>query len=372
MLTSSALYKRVIHEPHEPVWEVDLYDGDGVTLLENDVPVFGGAITANVTHRVTRQGMFGLGPEFWPGDSASAALTPYRTIVRIKAGVRYGDGSKEVFDIFKGRVGEVGLDDDGQVQADVQDQAADVIAFQFEQPRNSENVTVLRQIERLITEALPSAVFGTHDVPDAPTPKLTWDEDRGKALDDLAETLGGRWYALGNGDFVVRAYPYDVGTPVQSVEDGDGGLLTTSRPRITSEDAANSVTVMVERFDGGTPFRVTARDTSPTSPTQFGGPFGRRTRIVKVQTPLTNGQALQYARAQLSASTALSSQWQVGMVADYTLEPGDTIALRRRGNGSRPDVRSTQLIDSITYPLELAPMTLSTRAFVRAPGTVES
>lgn len=364
MLPSTALYKSAIHAPHKRAFEVDLYAGPGGPLLENNVPIFGGSVSAALTHRVTRTGTFVLGPEFWP-TTATSSLTPYQTVANIRAGIQYGDGSREMFDVITGGVGTVTRNADGSVTADIDDFAADVVAFRFEQPRNSENVSVLTQIRRLIQDALPSATFGTDDVTDAPTPKLTWDEDRGKAIDDLAEALGGRWYALGNGDFVVRAYPYDNATPVQDVFDGPSGLLVSGVPSLTRDGAANSITVVVERFDGGTPFRVTARDNSPTSPTRFGGPFGRVSQIIKVQTPMTQGEATVLARGYLNASTALSSQWTAEMVADYTLEPGDTVRLESR------NVRETQVIDQITYPLTTETMSLGTRAYMRAQATLD-
>jgi Domain of unknown function (DUF5047) len=366
MLPSTSVYKTALHGPHKVAFLVDLYDGPGGAVIERDVPVFGGNVSANLTHRVTRTGTFTLGSEWWPGNDATAPLTPYRTVVNIKAGMRYGDGSTELFDIITGRVGEVTRNADGSVSARVDDLAADVVDYRFEEPRNSDNVTVLAQIQRLILDALPSATFGTNDVDTlAQTPKLTWDEDRGKALDDLSETLGGRWYALGNGDFVVRQYPYDVGTVVQSFEDGPQGLLSSGTPSISRDGAANSITVVVERFDGGTPFLVRARDESPTSPTRFDGPFGRVSRVIKSQTPMTVGEATIYARAQLNAATALSSKWSASVVPDYTMEPGDTVRLTSRG------VSEIQLIDSITYPLGPGMMNLSTRAFVRAQATLD-
>lgn len=366
MLPSSTVYKQAIHRPNKQgAFRADLYAGPGGPVLARDVRVFGGSITANLTHRVTRTGQFTLSGEFWPGDDPSALLTPYQTVVNIKAGIQYGDGSEELFDVITGRAGDVTRNNDGSVNVRVDDLAADVIEFRFEQPENSAPVLVTQQIQRLILDALPSATFGTNDVTDAQTPKLTWDEDRGKALDDLAQAVGGRWYALGNGDFVVRAYPYDVGTSVQDIFDGPQGLLTSGAPTLSRGDAANSITVIVERFDGSAPFRVTARDMSPTSPTRFDGPFGRVSRIVKVQTPLSEAEATLLARRLLNASTALSSQWAVSMVPDYTLEPGDTVRLRSRG------VASTQLIDSITYPLGPGTMSLRTRAYVRAQATLD-
>lgn len=364
MLASSATYKQAIHAPHQLAFEVDLYAGPGGALLENNVPVFGGSVSANLTHRVTRTGSFTLGPEFWP-TSAASPLTPYQTVVSIRAGIQYGDGSREVFDIITGRVGDMSRNSNGSVTARVDDLAADVVAYQFTQPRASEaRILILDQIQRLIAEVLPGAVLGPSVASTALTPQLVWDQDRGKALDDLAETLGARWYALGDGTFVVRAYPYDVGTVVQTFADGPGGLMIDGTPSLTRDGAANSVTVAVERFDGGTPFRVTAQDGSPTSPTRWDGPFGNVTQIIKVQSPLTVGEATQYARAQLNAATALSSAWNASVVPDYTMEPGDTVRLTSRG------VSEVQLIDSITYPLAPGAMSLGTRAYVRAQATL--
>lgn len=363
MLPSSASYKTAIHSPHQLAFEVDLYAGPGGALLENNVPIFGGSISAALTHRVTRSGSFEVDASFWP-TSATSSLTPYQTVANIRAGIQYGNGAREMFDIITGRVGDLTRTPEGNVSARVDDYAADVVDFRFEQPQNSERISVIQQIQRLIRDALPSATFGTNDVDDAATPALTWDEDRGKALDDLAEALGGRWYALGNGDFVVRLLPYDVGTPVQDVFDGPGGLLTAGAPKLTRDGALNSVTVVVERFDGGTPFRVIARDNSASSPTRFNGPFGKVSRVFKLQTPMTQGQATVYARRLLNASTALSSQWGIDMVPDFTLEPGDTIRVRSRG------LNEVQLIDTIVYPLGPGTMGVGTRAYVRDQNTL--
>lgn len=373
MLTSTALYKSALHAPHQRAFRVDLYSGTG-ELLQRGIPVLDGAITANMDNRVSRSGSFTVGPEFWP-MLATDVLTPYQTVAKVFAGMRYGDGSEELFQLIEGRVGDVEMNADGLVTARVDDRAADVVGFEFESPRNSERIPLLNQIRRLITEALPDAVFGPDDVDTtAITPKLTWDTDRGDALDALAGALGARWYQLGNGSFVVRLLPYDVGTPVQDLFDGEGGLLFTGAPKITRDGAANSVTLTVERADGGTPFRVQARDTSPSSPTMFDGPFGRVSKLIKAQTPLTVGQATTMTRAELEASTALSSQWDIACQADYTLEPGDTVRTRiTRHTLSRQEIviKSTQLIDQITYPLfDTEPMIVHTRAFVRAPATV--
>jgi hypothetical protein len=344
VLPSTALYKSVLHTPHRRAAYIDVYDIDG-NVRALGVPINDGLVSASLTNRVTRTASFTLSDEWFP-RSIDDPFSPYRAVVRIFAGTGYGNGSEEVFPVFTGRVYDVNRDANGSVTFRADDLAADVVAYPFEQPTNSNTgSTILAQIRTLILQALPQAQFGTDTADDATTPKLTWDEDRGKALDDLSEALGSRWYALGDGSFVVRPFPYAVATPVVTLTDGVQGLLSTAQVSITRDGTANSVTVVAERMDGTDPVRYVARDITPTSPTFFGGKFGKVSQIIKIQTPLTTGQAQTLARKQLSAATALTQQWSADVVPDYTLEPGDTVRLSYRG------LQADQVVDSITYPL---------------------
>ena len=358
MLTSTALYKSVLHTPHKRAAYIDVYDIDGA-VRQLDVPIVSGEVTASLTNRVTRSAVFTLSDEWFP-RTVNDPFSPYRAVVKIFAGTEYGNGTNEVFPLFTGRVYDVNRDASGSVTFRADDLAADVVACRFEQPVNSQaNTQLVSEIQRLITQAVPQATFGTDDVDDGPTPTLTWDEDRGKALDDLSEATGGRWYALGNGDFVVRQFVYAVGTPVQTFADGPQGLMSKASTSITRDGTANSIVVVAERMDGTDPVRYVARDNDPLSPTQFGGQFGKVVQVIKVQTPLTTSQAQTLARTQLAAATALTEQWTADVVPDYTMEPGDTVHLGYRG------LERDQILDSITYPLMTSTaMRLGTRSSV--------
>ena len=357
MLPSTTLYKSVLHTPHQRAAYIDVYDIDG-NVRALGVPIVGGDVTANLTNRVTRTARFVLSDEWFP-RTVNDPFSPYRAVVKIFAGTRYGNGTDEVFPVFTGRVYDVNRDAGGSVTFRADDLAADVIAARFEQPINAQETTVVSEIHRLISEALPQATFGVDDVSDVTTPKLTWDEDRGKALDDLSEAMGARWYIEGDGDFVIRQFIYAVGSPVQTLIDGVQGLLSRADVSITRDGTANSIVVIAERLDGTDPVRYVARDTDPLSPTQYGGQFGRVVQVIKVQTPLSTSEAQTLARNQLAAATALTEQWSVEVVPDYTLEPGDTVRLGYRG------LQSDQIIDTITYPLLTgAPMRIGTRSSV--------
>lgn len=350
MLTSTALYKTHIRGPHRRDARIDAYDIDG-NVLALDVPLISGSVAASLSSRVTRRASWLMTDEWWPrlpGDPFS----PHISVVKIRAGVRYGDGTREIFPVFTGRVQTTSRNADGSVSFEADDLASDVIGFRFEQPQVTRfhgtfgaQPTILGEIRKLITQALPQAVFGTDGVADAVLPVLAWDEDRGQALDDLANALGGRWLTNGDGVFSVQPIVYAPGTPVATLLDGSDMMVSSARVSRTRDGAANSVTVVSERQDGTDPVRVTVRDTASASPTFFGGQFGRVSQIFKVQTPITTLEAQRFARAQLTASVALTEQWDTSVVPDYTLEPSDTLRLSYRG------YTADQVADSITYPL---------------------
>lgn len=360
MLTASAQYRAALPFPHRRETRVEVYH-DGVRVMDN-LPIVDGRVTASLTARVTRQLGLTVDPQYFPVLDTDL-LSPTRAVLKVSTGIGYPDGTREIFPVFVGRVRDIARDGRGGVSLTASDLAQDVIDARFEQPRPSNaGVFITAQIQTLITEALDSATFGTNDVPQATTPILVWDEDRGQALDDLAQAVRGRWYALGDGSFVVRAYPYSVSTPVLAIRDGFGGTLKDASVRKSRSGVYNSVTIRSERMDGSAPIRATARDSSPSSPTFYGPLYGKVAQIVKVQTPLTLADAQALAAATLSASSALSEQWEAECVPDATMEPGDTITITSRG------ITGTQIIDNWSLPLLPGPaMRLGTRSSVVAP-----
>lgn len=357
MLPSSLQYRQVLPAPHKRIFRIDVTDIDG-GIRASDIRPFTGEVQASLSQRVTRRAAFDLGPEWYPAASTDL-LSPEFAVVHIRAGIQYGDGSSEMFPIFTGRVDTATSNPDGSVTFDCYDLAADVVAYPFEQPRTTTSGMTLAEMRSLILEAIPQATFGTDDVFDTPTPQLTWDDDRGQALDDLAQSVGGRWYTLGDGSFVTRDFSYTLGDIVATYADGPRGVVTSASISRTRAGAFNSVVVVSERTDGTDPVRVPARVTNPSNPLQFGGKYGRVAQIIKVNTPLSTTQAQNLAQTQLSASAALRAQWEVEMVPDMTLEPGDTISLGYRGQ------TGVQIVDQITYPLDnQLSMTVTGRAGV--------
>lgn len=344
MLPSSGAYKIALYQTHRRVSRFTVRTPDG-ELLAEDVPIGGGQVSAQLTSRVSRTASFTASDEWYPVLPADP-LSPYHAIVEIRTGIAYPSGEEELFPVFTGRVYEAARDADGQVSFRADDLAADVLAADFEKPENSVlGRSTVFEMRRLITDAYEWATFGPDDVTDAFVPRLSWDDDRGKALDDLAATVEGRWYTLGDGSFVVRQNNYSGVAPVITIQDGASGILSSARTTVTADGAYNSVVVTAERPDTATPIRVTERDQNPSSPSFYGGRFGKRVLKIKSQESLAFFDAQRVARTQLAASTALQRQWALSMVPDMTLEPGDVANVEWRG------LRDVQVIDSIVYPL---------------------
>lgn len=344
MLPSSVTYPLALPNPHKRVAYVTARDLDGNVLAEN-IPISGGSVTARVSSRVTRTASFTLSDEWFP-VSETDPLSPAQAIVTVTAGIAYPTGLEETFPLFEGRVYDVRRDREGVVSFRADDLAAEVIVNDFEVPVNSVpgNSTVA-EIERLIADRFPQAVFGTHDVDDTTVPKLSWDDDPGAALDDLASAVSGRWFVLGSGDFVVRRLAYNDLTPVVSLRDGVGGTLSSATTTVSIDGAYNSIVVISERQDAEEPISVIERNVNPVNPYIYGGRSGRRVKKVRAQTAAGFPDAQRIARAELQASSALTRQWNVECVPDHRIEPGDVAALSWR------TLSDVQVIDSVTYPL---------------------
>lgn len=360
MLEAPAAYAPALRGPHRRVSYVTSRTVEG-TVLAQDVKVADGQVSANLSNRVTRSATFTLPDTYYP-DRPDDPFSPYLAVVHIRSGIALGNGTEITFPVFTGRVYAATLRADGAADFRADDLAADVVAARFEQPMVSSVsplTTYVAEIERLISDAVPQALFGVNPDSGQRIPRLVWDEDRGKALDDLAAAIGCRWYAQGDGTFVVRPIAYGPATVVREFLDGPAGLLSAAEITRTRDGSANSIVTVSERLDGSDPVRVVKRDTRPTSPTRFGGLFGKVVQVVKLQTPQTQNEANAFSSAQLAASVALTEQWSSTVVADHTVEPGDTVRLRYRGRVA------DQIVDSVAYPLGLQPMRLGSRGAVR-------
>lgn len=375
---TDALYRAALAAPHRPFTQIAIFDGDDnpVTSLsygkrnqfstaDQSLIFYGGAVNATLTSRVARTLRFSCHEDLYPAVETEP-LNPYGPIVRVYAGIEFGDGSRRyTWQVFGGRIQQSVWDSQSATtQVDAFDFAADVIDNGFLQPVNSSvGVPCISQIQELILGGYPNAVFGPSDAFDAVMPQLTWEYDRGQALDEVAKSLGALWYPLANEQFVTRRIPWTVaGSPVVTLRGGEGGHIIGARATRSRADVYNAIAVTGERADGTIPVYATSLDENPSSPTYVRGPFGRRTRQSHLQTPTSQGQVQGIANDLLQSSKGLTEFWDLTIIPDASLELGDVIGIEV---GKRTGV--VQVVSGFTLPLDLAgPMPVSCRALI--PG----
>lgn len=330
-----ALYRAALAAPHEPIIDVEVWRG--ATRIVENLPVATGEVTATLASRVSR-----VASLVCPG-SYYDLISPFSDMLRAYRGVRMADGTEYRWQVFGGRITDTELTEDGDVDLNAEDPAGDVVGRTFTVPEQSTQGAVISdEVVRLISDALPDALFGTFDSYSTRVPVLIWEHDRGGALDEMATAVGSFWYALANERFVFRRVPWTIAGPaVLTMADGETGTILSSRARKDRSNVFNQVTVTGERLDGTVPVYYTASDTDPTSPTYIGGPFGVRNKLLSLNTPTNNDVARGAAFDYLRRSTSLTEAWSITCVPDAALELGDVLNLQVQGRTVFKQVAST-------------------------------
>ena len=356
---TDVMYREALAAPHTPYLQLQVWSGE--ELLIEDLPILAGNVSASLTSRVTRNLDVTVPGEFYPTD-ADDPLNPFGNSLRVFRGIEYGDGSRHAWPVFRGRINSTVLQDGERCVLHAIDRAGEVQENGLTIPGNSQPGSLVSdEIKRLIADGVPDARFGESDSFEMRVPVLSWQYDRAGACDEMATALGAFWYALADGDFVIRRYPWTVRRdPVVTFKDGAGGTVLTSSAARRRDSIYNIVVVTGERADGTLPVFAAESDINPDSPTNVDGTFGRRTLLRNLNTPTSFGAVQGAARQLLKRATAFTEAWSFNAVPDASLELGDPISLEvldRKG--------ITQVVASISMPLDVAGnMAVSCRAQV--------
>lgn len=353
-------YRDALAAPHNAysrieIWrsgiQVDelVYREPGGARYARATPVFlGGSIRATLGSRVTRTLTMSV-PEYLYPRRSTDLLNPYGNEIRAFRGIRYGNDSRDEFPVFVGPIMRAKPPRQGEVTIEASDVTLRVSGAGFLSPLPSQvGDLVTDEYERLVLDAYPAATFGTHSSLTDLVPALSYDTDRGQALDSLAGTATAFWYALADGRFVIRSIPWSVAPTSAAIvlTDGAGGTLQAAYPDQNAADLFNRVLVLSDRADGGPPLWASADDDDPTSPTWIGGPFGVRARSVRVTGATNQGQLLSVAKTLIARTRTLTESWSITCVPDAAIELGDPLDVEFRG------AQALQLVAGFTMPLD--------------------
>lgn len=352
-----ASYRQALASAHERYFLVEVLDGAGNVLPvpadrrsdEGGLIFIGGTVSATLGNRVSRNLDLTLDETLYP-VFPDAILAPYGKRIRVTAGIQFAEGTLYRWVIFTGRIQNDVNAVNGQVTLSAADRGNEVVEAEFLAPQNSNfGATVFDQFQDLIITGVPDATFGISDRPPLRMPLLAWESDRAGALDEMATSAGTYWYALANGDFVLRRYAFGTDAPsVLTLHDGPDGTINAA-PARGRFNIYNSVTVTGERADGTAPVYGVAQDLNPASPTYVLGEFGLRHITLRLRTPQTQGDALGAALDYLKTSVALTEAWTWGQPMDAALELGDVVTLNARGESG-----IIQVVSAFVISLEAA------------------
>lgn len=325
-------------------------DGTGIPILAGDISLDGQADIRSTVELETLAE--------WP-RRATSLLAPYGAELWVRRGVQYSGESTEWVSLGYHRIDTAERDETtGPIRlASCPDRMAGLVDGRLTSPvQLAASTTRGSAVEQLVTDIYPDATI-EWDSGDSTAlgRSMILEEDRYAGLVDIIRAAGKTWRWDHRGHLVIED-PADTADPVATLNAGSGGVLISAGRRVTRQGVYNGVVARGEAADTEPPVQAVAVDTSPTSPTRWGGPFGKVPRFYS--SPL-----LTSAASAQSAATTLLRQY-LGMpysvdfaaVPDAALEPGDPIRIR-----TADGITETHVIDRLTIPLTTAAMSGATR-----------
>lgn len=327
--------------------------------MGTDLLLTGGRVEFNATAEIRATGSATVIGE-WP-RARDLSLGPYGSEVFLARGVDTGEngilwaplGYYRIVDTSQGDAAK------GPITLDLQDRMATIIDSRFMQPRQwLIGTTVGDIVTEVVTEVYPDAVITWDDDSNLSQlgRSLIVEESRFDVLQTLADGLGKIFYWNDIGELAFLTAP-DEDVPIWTVKAGAGGAMVNANRSISREGIYNAVVVTGEGPDELMPVRAVAYDAQESSPTFFGGRFGRVPRFYSSSFITTQQQAAQAAENLLRRSLGASYDVGLAAVPNPALRPYDvTRVVYNDGN------RELHIADRVTIPLDVTSvLNLATR-----------
>ena len=346
MFTVSARVLDALRGSHTAVVNVDAYVGS--TLVAANLPVTGGSVVVDAGSAVRRQLNLSVADlSLLPTNPDLSA--PFGLELRVSRGVRFADGTTEMVPLGTFRVDVSHRAAGGVVEVTGPDRAKAIIDAKFLSPAVSTlGATVVAEMTRLVQEVLATVTVNNVNVdPTLITPYLVWASERWSAAQDLATASGAQIFFAPDGSLTIQKVPSITSPVAWFVNAGADGVLITYSKAVTREETYNGVVAMGERADGVSPARAVALDTDPSSPTVWGGPFGKVPFFFTSPIITTPAGAQRAADGLLAIKRALGRSVSLTAIVNPALDAGDVIGVRL------PDgTLERYLVDRLTVPLD--------------------
>lgn len=266
----------------------------------------------------------------WP-TATDSLLVPYGNEVFVQRGIAFGGGSLEMVSLGYFRINSVEQDapPDGPVRVMATDRMSKIIDARLTEIWTfAANEQIGSVIEELIGEADPATIIEWDDSTATETlgRAVQVETDRHAFIDELLTSHGKIWYYDHRGILVIKTPP-DARIPLWSVSRGKGGVLVSAARSLSREGVYNGIIATGEGLDTEVPVRGLAVDDDVTSPTYWGGPFGKVPGQFASPLLKTDGQAQLAAATVLRRSLGLPYNVDFQAIVNPALEPDDPIAV---------------------------------------------
>jgi hypothetical protein len=355
------LYRQSIRSSVAIWYTADAYYQGGI--VAPGLRPTGGSITDTTAPGVRRTLQLELAPE--PG--LKDKLAPLGTQLGVQAHVRLADRS--VVDIPMGAFDvdvEKIRDGGGGISLTCPDRWAFIQRAQFTRPFSSTpGMQVRDQIVALIRGAIGNAPpININATSGVTVGALTWDQDRGKAIQELATSIGAWVYVDRLGTFTIDNLPTLATAPAVWLADASPSGVLLSLDRESSRARTHNVVVVSSSnaSDVGVFTTQVAWDNNPLSPTYAGpdpvnnptaaGLFG--ISVYRHETPLalSNTQAFGLALQLVERETALAQQASWSMTPNPAVDSYDVFdVLPLRERYDIPRTVERHVADTATHPL---------------------
>lgn len=331
----------------------------GTAPTGTEIPVLGGDVTFDTTADVNAT--LDLTTQYdWP-LSATSFGTPYGSEVFVERGVQYGNGVKEYVGLGYFRIDSVGQArvPNGAIRIQGSDRMAAVRDGRNLQPVQFTAGASFRAVVDFVVGDVVSGYSAVYDSPDVNlSASHILGQDRLQFLSDLLKAYGKVGYFRYDGKFVVKTPPAASTNPVWTINHGKDGVLVSMSREINREGVYNAVMATGEPVGEGAPVYGISYDTAVSSPTRWGGPFGKVPRLFSSSFIETQSQALTAAQSILASSTGLPYVVSLGSVPNTALEGWDLVLVDY--DKTSPD--EFHILSRITYPLSVSgEMAMDTR-----------
>lgn len=320
----------------------------GVTPVGTEIPIESGDVQYDASARIRANLDLSIPGEYWP-DLPTDTVNPYGAEVFIERGIVLGAGQREWVSQGYYRIESVEQDDapGDLVRVSGKDRMAGLIDARLEAPiQFPDNTSVATLFDTLVLDVYPTATIEYDFDPDAvsfPGNHFA-EEDRYGFLADVVRALGKVWSWDYRGVLVVEDAP-SLTAPVWQVNSGTDGVLISMGRERSRDGVYNAVVAHGETPGEGEPARAVARDVSLTSPTRWGGPFGKVPRYYGSSFIVSDEQAGTAASAILTRSLGLPYVVNFATVPNPALEPLDPVEITLRDRVER------HVIEKLTVPL---------------------